>query len=64
MLKITIHAPDADWTPSGKRGARIIQTTGRFGTGRQLRWYVSGKIYRRLNPNAANIAMTGEWLSA
>lgn len=59
MLKIVINT-DADFTPAGKRTARVIKTT----RGSQLRFYVSGRIYRWLAVNAANIAMANEWLKA
>ena len=60
MTKIVIAA-DADFTPKGKRTARIITT--RHG-GRQLRWYVGGWIFRRLDINQPNLTMTAEWLSS
>lgn len=64
MLKITIQT-DADFTPKGKRRARIVQTRGAFGKGRQLRWYVGGSIYRefkRIDQEA--IDLTNKWLAA
>lgn len=66
MLKITIQA-DADFTPKGKRTARCVETRGRFGKGRQIRWYVGGRIYRELPNNAItqeNIDLTAKWLAA
>ena len=62
-MKITIQT-SADFTPPGKRRARIVQTTGRFGHGRQLRWYVGGRWFRSLTPSAANIALTEDWMQA
>lgn len=60
--KIVIRAPEADWTPPGKRTAGIV-TTARGG--RQLRWYVSGRIYRRLpNISDESARLTAEWLKA
>lgn len=47
-MKIIIQT-NADFTPAGKRNARIVTTTR---GGKQLRWYVSGKLYRHLAPNA------------
>lgn len=61
MLKITIQT-DADFTPKGKRRARIIPVNN--GRGRQLRWYVGGKIFRFLAVTNENIALTREWVSA
>lgn len=60
MLKIVIHT-DLDLTPAGKRNARIVQTTR---GGRQLRWYVSGKLYRFLAVTADNANLTREWMGA
>ncbi len=52
---------DADMTPKGKRTARIVQTDR---NGRQLRWYVSGRIYREFRGiNADNINLTNQWLA-
>lgn len=59
-MKIVIQT-NADFTPAGKRNARIVTTTR---GGKQLRWYVGGRLYRWLSPDAANIAMTREWLAA
>lgn len=61
--KITIHT-DADFTPTGKRSARVVKTNSRFGQGRQLRWYVAGRIYRSMAPTSENVALTNEWLAA
>lgn len=53
---------DADMTPKGRRTARIVQTDR---NGRQLRWYVAGRIYREFGViNNSNVALTNEWLSA
>lgn len=60
MLNIIIQT-DADFTPSGKRSARVVQTDR---GGRQLSWYVSGKLYRRLPVNEANADLTRAWLAA
>jgi len=61
--KIVIHW-DGDWTPPGKRTAKVVTTRGGMGRGRQLRWYVGGRIYRYLGaPDAAKIALTREWLA-
>ena len=52
---------DADMTPKGKRSARIVQTDR---NGRQLRWYVAGRIYREFGViNNSNVALTNEWLA-
>ena len=63
MEKITIQA-DADFTPPGKRSARVVKTRSSFGQGRQLRWYVSGCLYQRMQPTQANMELTQEWLNA
>lgn len=53
---------DADLTPKGKRAARIVQTDR---NGRQLRWYVAGRIYREFGAiNNVNVNLTNEWLVA
>jgi hypothetical protein len=64
MLKIVIQT-EADFTPKGKRAARIVETSGRFGRGRQLRWYVAGKVYRKfaaITPTDLNL--TSAWLES
>ena len=48
---------DADFTPKGKRTARVVRTS-RGGT--QLRWYVAGRIFRK----GAPAELTAEWLAA
>jgi hypothetical protein len=60
MLKITIQT-DADFTPKGKRKARVVQTDR---GGRQLRWYVGGRLYRRLAITAQTTELTQEWINA
>ena len=62
-MKIVIQT-NADFTPAGKRTARVVKVRGQFGTGRQLRWYVSGRLYRWLAPSSKNIEMTRDWLAA
>lgn len=53
---------DSDLTPKGKRTARIVQTDR---NGRQLRWYVAGRIYREFGAiNKENMELTNEWLAA
>ena len=61
MTKIIIIAENADFTPKGKRTSRIVTT---YRGGQQLRWYVSGRIYRRLAVTQPNLTMTGEWLTS
>jgi hypothetical protein len=56
-LKIVIKT-DRDLTPAGKRTARCVQTTR---GGRQLRWYVAGRLYHHLAVTPGNIALTHEW---
>lgn len=61
LPEIVIEA-DADLTPKGKRAARIVQTDR---NGRQLRWYVAGRIYREFGSiNKVNVKLTNEWLAA
>lgn len=62
-MKIVIQT-DADFTPKGKRSARVVTTRGAFGRGRQLRWYVSGRLYNRLPATADNAKLTREWIAA
>lgn len=62
-MKIVIQTT-ADFTPEGKRTARVVKVSGRFGSGQQIRWYVGGKLYRRLLPSSENVKLTNEWLSA
>lgn len=60
-MKIIIHT-DADFTPAGPRKARVVNTDR---GGKQLRWYVSGRIYRKLPAiNNETIELTNEWLAA
>jgi hypothetical protein len=59
-LMITIQT-DADFTPKGKRTARNVKT---YRGGRQLRWYVSGRIYHRLPVTGENLGLTSQWLEA
>lgn len=59
-MKIVIQT-NADFTPKGKRNAKVVKTARGSD---QLRWYVSGSIYRQLAPTASNLALTNEWLAA
>lgn len=53
---------DADLTPKGKRTARIVNTDR---NGRQLRWYVAGRIYREFCAiNKANVDLTNKWFES
>jgi len=45
-----------DLTPAGKRAARVVQTSR---GGRQLRWYVGGRLYWK----GAPAEHTSEWLA-
>lgn len=63
MTKIVIQT-DADFTPKGKRTARVVTVSGRMGRGQQLRWYVGGKLFRRLPPTQQSVNLTNEWLKA
>jgi hypothetical protein len=55
---------DADWTPKGKRAARVVELRGQMGRVRMIRWYVSGHIYHQLPITEANVSLTREWVSA
>ena len=44
-----------DFTPVGKRSARLVQTR----RGHQLRWYVGGRLYVK----GADLTLTNEWLN-
>lgn len=59
-MQIVIHT-QADFTPAGKRSARVVRTDR---GGRSLRWYVSGRIFRRMAVNAASISLTRDWIAA
>jgi hypothetical protein len=54
-MQIVINT-DYDLTPAGKRAARVVQTSR---GGRQLRWYVGGRLYRKGAPSEH----TAEWLA-
>lgn len=53
---------DADFTPPGKRTARLVRhsKTGRR-TDQQLRWYVGTSAYRTLPLTRDNVRMTEAW---
>jgi len=53
-MQITIKT-EYDLTPAGKRAARVVQTSR---GGRQLRWYVGGRLYWK----GAPAEHTNEWL--
>lgn len=63
MTKITIQA-DADFTPAGKRTARIVSLRGAMGRVRMIRWYVGGRIYNQLAVTQDNVALTYKWATA
>ena len=60
MEKITIQT-DCDFTPLGKRRARIVTLARGV---RRIRWYVSGRRYRQLAVTDDNIAMSRDWISS
>jgi len=62
MLKIIIPCPAVDFTPRGKRAARVVRVRGAMGMGRQLRFYVGGRLFRRLAPSRANIEIARDWV--
>jgi hypothetical protein len=59
MPCLTIPVP-FDFTPAGKRRARVVPTSR---GGQQLRWYVSGRRYHALPVTTAALALTREWVS-
>jgi hypothetical protein len=54
-MQIVINT-DYDLTPVGKRAARIVQTSR---GGRQLRWYVGGRLFVK----GADARHTAAWLA-
>jgi hypothetical protein len=54
-MQIVINT-EYDLTPAGKRVARVVQTSR---GGRQLRWYVGGRLYWK----GAPAEHTSEWLA-
>jgi hypothetical protein len=62
--KIVIDAPNADFTPRGRRVVRVVRTR-KNGRAMQptIAWYVGGKLYRYLPITAANVAMSQDWVS-
>lgn len=61
MISIVLQAATADFTPRGKRTVRVVIARGRMGRSRQLRFYVAGRLFRRLAPSPANLAMARDW---
>lgn len=59
--EIVIHS-DADFTPPGKRTARVVRhaLSGRKAPP-QIRWYVGSKAYRSLALTNDNVQMTTDW---
>lgn len=53
---------DADFTPAGKRTARVVRhaRNGRRAAA-HIRWYVGGKSFRSLLLTNANVDMTVTW---
>ena len=64
MLTITFDRQDADFTPKGKRTARLVTLRSPFGKVQRLRMYVGGRIFRQLPYTAENVAMIREWGNA
>lgn len=54
LKKITIQT-DADFTPPGKRRAKVAY-------GNRIRWYVGGRIYRTLKISQANLELSMKWV--
>lgn len=52
----------ADFTPPGRRTARVVQhaKNGRR-TGAHLRWYVGGRTFRSLPLTTDSVALTNAW---
>jgi len=56
---ITIQAPqNTDFTPKGKRAVRTVRTSN---GGLQIRWYVGGRIFRKLAVTRDNERMSQVW---
>lgn len=62
-MKIVIQT-NADFTPKGKRAAKIVTLKNGFGSVQRLRWYVGGRIYRTLAITPENISLTNDWKAA
>lgn len=58
MLKIVIQS-DADFTPAGKRRAKIAYANSRHA---RLQWYVAGRVYRSLPITDGNIELSRRWV--
>lgn len=64
LAPVVIHT-DADFTPAGPRMIRIVQLARcRFGSRQQLRFYVSGRIFREMAVTPENLAMGRAWQKA
>ena len=63
MLTITFDRQDADFTPKGKRMARLVSLKSAMGRISRIRWYVGGRIYRQLPLTNDNIEMSKEWMA-
>jgi len=61
MLTIKFDCQDADFTPKGKRTARLVTLRSPMGRVQRLRMYVGGRIFRQLPFTAENVAMIREW---
>jgi hypothetical protein len=61
---IVIHAPNADFTPKGKRRAKVIshKHNGEKAA-KHLAWYVGRSLYRSLQLTVDNVNLTNQWLS-
>lgn len=57
---IIIHT-DRDLTPQGKRVAKVVKTDR---GGRQLRWYVGGKVYQKMPVTGENVEKSRVWMEA
>jgi hypothetical protein len=63
-MKIVIEAPNADFTPRGKRTFRMVTLSAMGNPVKRIRWYVSGRIFRTLPITATNMQLSEEWLGA
>ena len=57
-LKIVIQT-DADFTPTGKRRAKVAYASTRHA---RIQWYVGGRVYRSLAITPDNTELSRKWV--
>ncbi len=60
MIRIVIGPVPFDFTPKGKRRARLVPT---LRGGHLIRWYVGGRRYNALAVSEANLELSRDWVS-